>query len=69
MQRWEFDSIAQAASYISSWFSGTLSEQFQLKEYLDSAAGIFLALPNIFMILYAYRLLKDRKDEYIKLVT
>ncbi|GAY55199.1 hypothetical protein CUMW_162550 [Citrus unshiu] len=39
MQRWEFDSIAQAASCISSWFSGTLSEQFQLKEYLDSAAG------------------------------
>ncbi|XP_038704039.1 uncharacterized protein LOC120000173 isoform X2 [Tripterygium wilfordii] len=39
MQRWEFDSISQAASCISSWFSGTCSEQLQLKEYLDSAIG------------------------------
>ncbi|KAJ7960338.1 G1/S-specific cyclin-E protein [Quillaja saponaria] len=37
MQRWEFDSIPQAASCISSWFSGTLSEQLLLKEYLESA--------------------------------
>ncbi|XP_062106029.1 uncharacterized protein LOC133817504 isoform X2 [Humulus lupulus] len=39
MQRWEFDSIAQAASSISSWFSGTTSEKRLLKEYLDSAVG------------------------------
>ncbi|KAI4305750.1 hypothetical protein L6164_029097 [Bauhinia variegata] len=39
MQRWEFDSIAQASSCISSWFSGTLSEKLLLKEHLDSAAG------------------------------
>ncbi|XP_034892434.1 uncharacterized protein [Populus alba] len=39
MQRWEFDSIAQAASSLSSWFSGTLSELLQLKGYLDSATG------------------------------
>ncbi|KAJ7964800.1 G1/S-specific cyclin-E protein [Quillaja saponaria] len=39
MQRWEFDSIAQAASRISSWFSGTVPEQCLLKEYLDSAMG------------------------------
>ncbi|KAM1010260.1 hypothetical protein ACFX2I_045693 [Malus domestica] len=39
MQRWEFDSIAQAASCISSWFSGTVSEQLQLKELLNSAIG------------------------------
>ncbi|XP_038694973.1 uncharacterized protein LOC119992327 isoform X1 [Tripterygium wilfordii] len=39
MQRWEFDSISQAASCISSWFSGTCSEQLQLKEYLNSAIG------------------------------
>ncbi|CAN0914389.1 hypothetical protein LINGRAHAP2_LOCUS28541 [Linum grandiflorum] len=39
MQRWEFDSISQASSSMSSWFSGTLSEQRQLKDYLDSAAG------------------------------
>ncbi|KAM0955837.1 hypothetical protein ACFX15_023536 [Malus domestica] len=39
MQRWEFDSIAQAASCISSWFSGTISEQLQLKEHLNSSVG------------------------------
>ncbi|XP_048435148.1 uncharacterized protein LOC125474939 [Pyrus x bretschneideri] len=39
MQRWEFDSIAQAASCISSWFPGTISEQLQLKEHLNSAVG------------------------------
>ncbi|KAG2712116.1 hypothetical protein I3843_04G102400 [Carya illinoinensis] len=39
MQRWEFDTIAQAASSISSWFLGTLDEQLLLKKYLDSALG------------------------------
>lgn len=39
MKRWEFDSIAQAASCMSSWFSGTASEQLLLKEHLDSASG------------------------------
>ncbi|KAI9108998.1 hypothetical protein K1719_019953 [Acacia pycnantha] len=39
MKRWEFESISQAASCISSWFSGTPSEQLLLKEYLDSAIG------------------------------
>jgi len=39
MKRWEFDSIAQAASCASSWFSGTPSEQLLLKEHLDSALG------------------------------
>ncbi|XP_028773807.1 uncharacterized protein LOC114730871 [Neltuma alba] len=39
MQRWEFDSIAQAANCMSLWFSGKLSEQMQLKEHLDSIAG------------------------------
>jgi hypothetical protein len=43
MQRWEFDSIARAASCISSWFSGTPSERLLLKEYLDSAIGILLS--------------------------
>ncbi|KAG6748698.1 hypothetical protein POTOM_048631 [Populus tomentosa] len=37
MRRWEFDSIAQAASCLSSWFSGTLSELLKLKDFLDSA--------------------------------
>ncbi|CAL1407196.1 unnamed protein product [Linum trigynum] len=39
MQRWEFDCISQASRSIASWFSGTLPEQLQLKEYLDSATG------------------------------
>ncbi|CAI0460258.1 unnamed protein product [Linum tenue] len=39
MQRWEFDCISQASRSISSWFSGTLPEQLQLKEYLDSVTG------------------------------
>ncbi|KAG5076760.1 hypothetical protein AAZX31_20G051200 [Glycine max] len=39
MKRWEFDSIAQAAGCMSSWFSGTPSEQLLLKEHLDSASG------------------------------
>lgn len=39
MKRWEFDSIAQAASCMSSWFSGTLSERQILNAYLDSTIG------------------------------
>ncbi|TKY49970.1 hypothetical protein E2542_SST27421 [Spatholobus suberectus] len=39
MKRWEFDSIAQAASCMSSWFSGTPSEQLLLKEHLEAASG------------------------------
>ncbi|KAL8167200.1 hypothetical protein V2J09_008699 [Rumex salicifolius] len=36
MRRWEFDSITQAANCMSSWFSGTVHEQNQLREYLLS---------------------------------
>uniref|UniRef100_A0A2P2JJV8 Uncharacterized protein MANES_12G069800 n=1 Tax=Rhizophora mucronata TaxID=61149 RepID=A0A2P2JJV8_RHIMU len=39
MQRWEFDSITQAANCISLWFSGTSSEQLQLRDFLDSVTG------------------------------
>ncbi|KAH8489539.1 hypothetical protein H0E87_024963 [Populus deltoides] len=39
MRRWEFDSVAQAASCLSSWFSGSLSELLKLKDFLDSATG------------------------------
>ncbi|PIN18699.1 hypothetical protein CDL12_08617 [Handroanthus impetiginosus] len=39
MRRWEFDSIAQAASLISSWFPGTLHERILLKEHLDATLG------------------------------
>lgn len=40
MKRWEFDSIAQAAEHISSWFPGTHGDRHLLKEYLDSVIGI-----------------------------
>lgn len=40
MRRWEFDSIAQAAKSISSWFPGTPNEQILLKEHLDATIGI-----------------------------
>ncbi|XP_059661127.1 uncharacterized protein LOC132307404 [Cornus florida] len=39
VKRWEFESIAQAANCISSWFPGTHYEQFLLKEHLDSVIG------------------------------
>lgn len=39
MNRWEFDSITQAARFISSWYPGTSSEQILLKEYLGSMIG------------------------------
>ncbi|XP_057956179.1 uncharacterized protein LOC131149598 [Malania oleifera] len=39
MRRWEFDSIAQAASSISLWFSGTHYERLLLNDYLDSTTG------------------------------
>ena len=40
MKRWEFDSIAQAAEHIFSWFPGTYGDRRLLKEYLDAATGI-----------------------------
>ncbi|KAF8016725.1 hypothetical protein BT93_H2065 [Corymbia citriodora subsp. variegata] len=36
MKRWEFDSIAQAATCMFSWFSGTDSERQILEAYLDT---------------------------------
>nr|XP_025644964.1 uncharacterized protein LOC112740497 [Arachis hypogaea] len=39
MKRWEFDSIAQARSCMTTWFSGTLPELLLLKIHLDSASG------------------------------
>jgi len=49
MKRWEFDNIAQAARCMSSWFSGTPSEQMLLKERLDSASGGNLDSHNFFL--------------------
>nr|GLL24197.1 uncharacterized protein LOC109158725 [Ipomoea trifida] len=39
MRRWEFDSMAQAAICINSWFSGTHDERSTLIEYLDPTIG------------------------------
>ncbi|KAK4789605.1 hypothetical protein SAY86_016909 [Trapa natans] len=39
MKRWEFDSIAQAASCMSSWFTGTSVERRILKGYLYTSIG------------------------------
>jgi hypothetical protein len=36
MKRWEFDSVNQASSLISSWFSGNYSECQILQDYLNS---------------------------------
>lgn len=40
MRRWEFDSVAQSARCLSSWFPGTCNEQILLKDYLDATTGI-----------------------------
>ncbi|MCD7448677.1 hypothetical protein HAX54_045326 [Datura stramonium] len=39
MKRWEFDSVAQAARCMSSWFSGTDTEHHLLKVCLESTIG------------------------------
>lgn len=40
MKRWEFDSVAQAARCMPSWFSGTDTEHHLLKVCLESTIGI-----------------------------
>ncbi|XP_047971929.1 uncharacterized protein LOC125214808 isoform X1 [Salvia hispanica] len=39
MRRWEFDSLAQAADLIPSWFPGTPNEGSLLKDHLDATIG------------------------------
>lgn len=39
MKRWEFDSIQEASSGMSSWFSGTKKEHVIFQECLDSIEG------------------------------
>ncbi|KAI7733784.1 hypothetical protein M8C21_027120, partial [Ambrosia artemisiifolia] len=39
MRRWEFDSIAQAANGITSWFLGTPYERLLLEHHLNSMIG------------------------------
>lgn len=47
MKRWEFDSIAEAAKSITSWFPGTLYECFLLEHQLNSMLGdVFHDAPN-----------------------
>lgn len=60
MRRWEFDSIAQAAGSISSWFPGTPGERNLLQEHLDATIGIsrIYLLPSFFTnLLFVIRLL------------
>ncbi|THU70237.1 hypothetical protein C4D60_Mb08t22890 [Musa balbisiana] len=39
MKRWEFDSIEQSCSCISSWYTGTCNEINLLREYLESISN------------------------------
>ncbi|KAL4014363.1 hypothetical protein IC575_026565 [Cucumis melo] len=39
MQRWEFDSISQAAASMSTWFLGSPTDGKLLKNYLESVTG------------------------------
>ena len=39
MKRWEFDSIEQASSCISLWYSGTFYERLILQKYLDGISN------------------------------
>uniref|UniRef100_A0A1J3FUC3 G1/S-specific cyclin-E protein n=1 Tax=Noccaea caerulescens TaxID=107243 RepID=A0A1J3FUC3_NOCCA len=39
MRRWEFDSIDQAVTSMSQWFSGSKAEMSYLREYLDTTKG------------------------------
>lgn len=49
MRRWEFDSIAQAAKCITSWFPGTPNERCLLEEHLNSMLGdVFHDAPKEF---------------------
>lgn len=41
MRRWEFDSIAQAAKGVTSWFEGTPYEQILLDNHLNSMMGMY----------------------------
>lgn len=50
MKRWEFDSIAQAASCMSSWFTGTLAERRTLKDYLNTSIGITSICNHLFVV-------------------
>lgn len=49
MRRWEFDSMAQAAICINSWFSGTHDERSTLIEYLDPTIGKLLFKWSVFV--------------------
>ena len=42
MRRWEFESIDQAVTNMSQWFSGSKSERSCLMEYLDTTKGIII---------------------------
>lgn len=52
MKRWEFDSVNQASSLISSWFSGNYSECQLLQDYFNNISpkgDVFYDAPNDFI--------------------
>jgi len=52
MKRWEFDSVKQASSLVTSWFSGNHFECQLLQEYLDSISSngdVFYDAQNDFL--------------------
>lgn len=51
MRRWEFESIDQAVTNMSQWFSGSKSERSCLREYLETTKGIILFSLKTFFVL------------------
>lgn len=63
MKRWEFDSIAQAARCMSSWFTGTPTERHNLKNYLNTLIGMH-SLNDYSFICHV----KESADVYMTLI-
>lgn len=63
MRRWEFDSVADAAQSISSWFPGTINEHIILKENLVATIGNFFPRKSI---IYPQKSHSETRHAYIK---
>lgn len=66
MKRWEFDSIEQSCSCISSWYTGTCNEISLLREYLESISNkgnaelrFLLRLMSPFFLTTMYHLFQE----------
>ncbi|KAG2661866.1 hypothetical protein PVAP13_1KG111580 [Panicum virgatum] len=65
MKRWEFDSVKQASSLVTSWFSGNHFECQLLQEYLDSISSngdVFYDAQNDFLTPECENSLSDSDD-------